>query len=50
MFQYQDKDFPMVDAISFAVMERLGISVAFAFDQHFTQYGWTALTPAQLGG
>ena len=50
MFQYQDKDFPLVDAISFSVMERLGISVAFAFDQHFTQYGWTALTPALLGG
>lgn len=37
--RYRDKDFSMTDALSFAVMERLGISVAFTFDRHFVQYG-----------
>src|SRR5262249_25084363 len=37
--RYQDKDFSMTDALSFAVMERLNISVAFMFDRHFVQYG-----------
>jgi predicted nucleic acid-binding protein len=33
----------MCDAVSFAVMERLGISAAFTFDAHFAQYGWSVL-------
>lgn len=33
------------DAISFVVMERLGITRAFTFDRHFEQYGFTVLTP-----
>lgn len=41
--QYADKDFSLTDAISFAVMERLGIGHAFAFDRHFAQYGFTVL-------
>jgi len=40
IYRYADKDFSLVDAISFAVMERLGISRVFAFDQHFAQYGF----------
>lgn len=44
---YADKDFSLTDALTFAVMERLGITDAFAFDQHFAQYGWTVLTPEQ---
>lgn len=44
IYQYQDKDFSLTDAISFAVMERLGIGYAFAFDRHFAQYGFTLLT------
>lgn len=44
LFQYDDKDFSFADAISFAVMERLGISLAFTFDRHFTQYGLSVLT------
>lgn len=36
---YRDKDFSYCDALSFAVMERLGISEAIAFDEHFRQYG-----------
>ena len=38
--QYDDKDFSLTDAVSFAVMERLGINLAFSLDHHFGQYGW----------
>lgn len=38
---YDDKDFSLTDAISFAVMERLRIGVAFTYDRHFAQFGWT---------
>lgn len=37
--RYADKDFSLTDAISFAVMERLGIKVALAVDKHFVEYG-----------
>lgn len=43
--QYDDKDFSLTDATSFAVMGRLGMSHAFSFDGHFPQYGLTVLTP-----
>lgn len=39
--RYDDKAFSFVDAASFAVMERLGISIVFSLDRHFAQYGWT---------
>ena len=38
--QYDDKDYSFADATSFAVMERLGIATAVAFDRHFAQFGW----------
>ncbi|NCV23186.1 MAG: PIN domain-containing protein [Chloroflexi bacterium] len=41
---YSDKDFSFTDAVSFSVMERLGVSVAFSFDRHLLQYGTTVLT------
>jgi uncharacterized protein len=37
--QYQDKEFSYCDAVSFAIMERLDIREAVAFDDHFRQYG-----------
>ena len=38
--RYDDKSFSFTDALSFAVMDRLGISEAFSFDRHFLQYGF----------
>lgn len=43
--QYDDKDFSLTDATSFAVMERLNIVYGFTFDRNFSQYGFTVLTP-----
>ncbi len=37
--RYQDKDWSLGDAISFAVLERRGVGAAFSFDRHFRQYG-----------
>ncbi len=45
LYRYTDKDFSLVDAISFAVMARLGITHAFTFDKHFEQYGWQIVLP-----
>lgn len=42
--RYQDKDFSLADATSFAVMERLRIQWAFTFDEHFAQYGFKRLS------
>ncbi len=43
IYQYDDKDFSLTDAASFAVMERLRLPAAFTFDRHFAQYGFTVL-------
>lgn len=45
--RYEDKIFSFNDAISFAVMERLGIALAFTFDSDFRQYGWSVAAPAE---
>lgn len=39
--QHADKDYSLVDAISFAVMERMHLRRAWAYDQHFSQFGFT---------
>ena len=44
IYQYDDKDFSLTDATSFAVMERIRVPAAFTFDRHFAQYGLTVLT------
>jgi predicted nucleic acid-binding protein len=41
--QYTDKEWGLVDCISFEVMETLGISRALTPDQHFVQAGFSAL-------
>ncbi len=38
--RYDDKDFSFTDCTSFAVMRQLGITAAFAFDEHFEQFGF----------
>ncbi len=35
-----DKDWDLIDCMSFALMESLGIDEAFAFDGHFLQHGF----------
>jgi predicted nucleic acid-binding protein len=44
---YKDHTFSFVDCTSFVVMERLGITHAFAFDRHFDEYPGTGRVPRQ---
>ena len=44
IYHHTDKEYSLVDAISFVVMERLRLKQAFAFDKHFAQYGWQVPT------
>lgn len=39
---YADQAFSFVDCVSFALMERAGITEAFAFDNHFLVYRYGA--------
>jgi len=41
----QDKTYSFVDAVSFAVMKRLRLSAALAFDPHFRQFGRFTVLP-----
>jgi predicted nucleic acid-binding protein len=46
LFQrYRDKEFSFTDCTSFALMERMRITTAFAFDIHFRQYGRFTIVP-----
>lgn len=38
--QYDDKSWAFTDCTSFVVMKRMGLSQAFAFDNHFEQAGF----------
>ena len=40
---FQDKEWGLVDCISFVVMWQAGINQALTFDQHFTQAGFQVL-------
>lgn len=42
---HRDKDWSFTDCVSRVVMERLGITQAFAFDEHFKQFGTVAVVP-----
>jgi len=44
---YSDHSFSFVDCISFAVMDRLGLAQAFAFDHHFDEYVGVRRVPPQ---
>ena len=37
--RYNDKDWSLCDAISFAVIDSRSIDAAFSFDRHFLQFG-----------
>jgi predicted nucleic acid-binding protein len=37
--KHKDKTYSFCDALSFAVMERLALTEAIAFDRHFRAYG-----------
>ena len=43
--RYRDKAWSFTDCISFVVMNRLKIQQAFAFDEHFRQFGTVAVVP-----
>ncbi len=43
--KFEDKDWSFTDCASYAVMERLGINKAFAFDHHFKQFGSIVVVP-----
>jgi len=44
--RYDDKAFSFTDCTSFALMERLHIDTAFAFDEDFRQYGRFVVVPS----
>ena len=41
--KYKDKDFSYTDCTSFATMDSEEIDTAFAYDQHFVQYGFQSV-------
>lgn len=43
--QFHDKEWSFTDCTSRVVMERLGIPRAFAFDDHFRQFGSVTVVP-----
>jgi uncharacterized protein len=43
--QYSDKEWSFTDCTSKVVMERLGVTHAFAFDRHFEEFGTVIRVP-----
>lgn len=43
--KFADKEWSFTDCTSKVIIERLGISEAFAFDQHFDQFGTVSKVP-----
>jgi len=46
---YQDKGWSFTDCVSRAVIDRLGLATAFAFDEHFRQFGTVSVVPRPEG-
>lgn len=44
-FEFSDKQWSFTDCTSRVIMERLGIRRAFAFDDHFRQFGTVTVVP-----
>lgn len=44
--RYHDKAWSFTDCVSRVMMERLGIQKAFAFDDHFQQFGTIIVVPS----
>jgi predicted nucleic acid-binding protein len=42
---FADKQWSFTDCTSKVVMERLGVTIAFAFDHHFRQFGTVTVVP-----
>jgi predicted nucleic acid-binding protein len=42
-----DKDYDLIDCVSFAMMEGFRIHEVFGFDRHFAQYGFSLLPGSQ---
>jgi uncharacterized protein len=47
MRKYADKEISFTDCISFAMMRRLGIRIAFTFDRHFRDAGFQIINTPQ---
>jgi predicted nucleic acid-binding protein len=47
---YKDKEWGLIDSISFVVMADAGISQALTFDGHFQQAGFEALMAVDASG
>lgn len=43
--RYHDKGWSFTDCVSRVMMQRLGIQRAFAFDDHFRQFGTVTVVP-----
>jgi predicted nucleic acid-binding protein len=43
--RYSDKAWSFTDCVSFAIMRRLALTKAFAFDEHFRQFGELVVLP-----
>lgn len=41
--KYKDKQWDLIDCVSFVFMEDTGLTEAFAFDRHFAQHGFRCL-------
>lgn len=42
---YRDKEWSFTDCVSHVMMERLGITTAVAFDEHFREFGTVTVVP-----